>query len=89
MIVTLDAKRRVSIPAALANALMSPCVLVGAWQRPWGIGFASGARASALIAKNWTVDIDYIHVNYNNANINPIVQEQTENIVRAGINYHF
>jgi hypothetical protein len=78
-----------AFPMALANALMSPCVLVGAWERPWGVGFAAGARASALIAKGWTFDMDAIHVNYNNANVNPIVSEQMENIVRAGINYHF
>ncbi len=78
-----------SFPVTLANSLMSPCVLVGAWERPWGVGFASGARASALIAKGWTFDIDAIHVNYNNVNVNPLVSEQSENIVRGGINYHF
>lgn len=77
-----------AFPVALANALMSPCVLVGAWERPWGIGLASGARASALFAKGWTFDLDAIHVNYNNVNVNPNVSQQTENIVRGGINYH-
>jgi opacity protein-like surface antigen len=78
-----------AFPVALANALMSPCVLVGAWERPWGVGFAAGGRASALIAKGWTFDLDALHINYNNANVNPIVSQQTESIVRGGVNYHF
>ena len=78
-----------SLPQNLLSSLMSPCILIGAMERPWGTGLLTGARASALIAKNWTVDIDYRHVNYNNANINPILSEQTENIVRGGISYHF
>lgn len=78
-----------ALPAALANALMSPCLLVGGFWRPWGGGVATGARASALIAKGWTLDVDALHIDYNNANVNSILAEQTENLVRAGISYHF
>src|ERR1051326_1432031 len=78
-----------SLPATLANALMSPCILAGGFWRPWGGGFATGARASALIAKGWTLDADALHINYNNANVNANLAEQTENLVRFGINYHF
>lgn len=78
-----------TLPTQLANSLLAPYLIIGDWTRPWGSGFASGAGVEALIATNWTISVDYIHVDYNNANINPNVNEQTENIVKGGIDYHF
>lgn len=78
-----------TLPQSIANALMSPYVILGVWDRPWGAGLASGAGVQALLATNWTLSVDYIHVNYNNANVNAIVSEQTENLVRASVDYHF
>lgn len=78
-----------TLPASLASALMTPYVILGVWDRPWGAGFASGAGVQALLANNWTLSVDYIHVDYNNANVNPIVSEQTENILKASVDYHF
>src|ERR1051326_135142 len=48
-----------------------------------------GALPSALIAKGGTLDADALHINYNNANVNATLAEQTENLARFGINYHF
>lgn len=78
-----------SLPAALQNALISPYVAVGVWDRPWGVGLATGAGAQALIAQGWTLDAEYLHVNYDNAAVNPNVNEQTENLFLVGINRHF
>lgn len=78
-----------TLPSSLAGALMAPYAIIGVWDRPWGIGFASGAGVEALLAKQWTLSVDYIHVSYNNAQINPIVTQQSEDLVRAAVDYHF
>jgi opacity protein-like surface antigen len=78
-----------TLPSQLANALIAPYAILGVWDRPWGAGFASGAGVQALIASNITLSVDYIHVNYNNASINPNVNQQTEDMVRVGIDRHF
>lgn len=78
-----------TLPQQLMSSLMSPYVILGVWDRPWGAGFASGAGVEALLANNWTLDVDYIYVAYNNANVNPNVNQQSENIVRGTIDYHF
>ena len=78
-----------TLPSSLANALIAPYAIIGIWDRPWGAGLATGAGVQALVANNWTISIDDIYVNYNNANINAIASEQSENIVRATLDYHF
>jgi len=78
-----------TLPSSLANALIAPYAILGVWQRPWGAGFASGAGVQALLANNWTFHVDYIHVNYNNAAVNPLVNQQSEDMVIGGIDYHF
>ncbi len=78
-----------TLPTSIAQSLMTPYFILGAYWRPWGVGFAAGAGVEALLATNWTLAIDYINVNYNNAAINPIVSQQNENIIRASLDYHF
>ena len=77
-----------TLPQQLANALISPYIAVGAWDRPWGVGLATGAGVQALIATNWTLDAEYLHINYNNAQVNPIVSEQTENLFLLALSRH-
>ncbi len=78
-----------TLPASLAQNVISPYVILGVWDRPWGAGFASGVGIQALLFKNWTLSMDYIHVNYNNASINPNLNEQTEDMVMAHVDRHF
>ena len=78
-----------SLPSSLTNAVISPYIILGIWDRPWGAGFASGAGVQALLAANWTLSADYVHVNYNNAAINPNLNQQTEDMVMAHIDRHF
>ncbi len=78
-----------TLPASLAQNVLSPYVILGIWDRPWGAGFASGAGVQALLMKNWTLSADYIHVNYNNAAINPNLNQQTEDMVRVSVDRHF
>lgn len=66
-----------------------PYVDLGIFCRPWGCGFASGAGAMGWLSKNVTMHFDYLHVNYNNASINPVVSEQSEDMAIAGLDYHF
>ena len=78
-----------SLPTSLTNAVISPYVILGIWDRPWGAGFASGAGVQALLAANWTLSADYVHVNYNNASINPNLDQQTEDMVMVHVDRHF
>jgi opacity protein-like surface antigen len=78
-----------TLPQSLTSALLAPYIILGVWDRPWGAGFASGAGVQALLATNWTLSVDYINVNYNNASVNPIVNQQSENIIRGAVDYHF
>lgn len=78
-----------TLPSSLANALVSPYIAIGIWDRPWGVGLATGAGVQALIATNWTLDAEYLHINYNNAAVNPLVSEQTENLFLLSLNRHF
>jgi len=78
-----------TLPTSLTNAVISPYIILGIWDRPWGAGFASGAGIQALLAANWTLSADYVHVNYNNAAINPNLNQQTEDMVMAHIDRHF
>jgi opacity protein-like surface antigen len=78
-----------SLPTSLTNAVISPYIILGVWDRPWGAGFASGAGIQALLAANWTLSADYVHVNYNNAAINPNLNQQTEDMVMAHVDRHF
>lgn len=78
----------VSVPNSLSTSMMSPYVAVGAVERPWGTGWAVGGGISYILAQNWNLDIMYLNVNYNNANINSLVTEQRENLVKIGLHYH-
>jgi opacity protein-like surface antigen len=78
-----------TLPSPLLSAVVSPYVILGVWDRPWGAGFASGVGIQALLGPNWTTSIDYVHVNYNNAAINPNLNQQTEDMVMAHIDRHF
>lgn len=77
------------LPSSLQNALIAPYAILGVWDRPWGAGFATGAGVEALLANGWTFHVDYVHVNYNNAAVNPNVNQQTEDLILGGIDYHF
>ena len=78
-----------TLPASLAQNVISPYIILGVWDRPWGAGFASGVGIQALLLQNWTLSVDYLHVNYNNAAINPNLDQQTEDMVMAHVDRHF
>jgi hypothetical protein len=63
--------------------------ILGDWIRPWGQGFAAGGGVEGWLRTDLTVNIDYLHVNYNNAAINPLVNEQSEDLVIGGFHKHF
>lgn len=66
-----------------------PYINIGEFTRPWGTGFLSGAGVMGWLAPNWTVHVDYLFVDYNNANVNFLVKEQSESMVLGGVDYHF
>lgn len=77
------------LPASLAQNVISPYIILGVWDRPWGAGFASGVGIQALLLQNWTLSVDYLHVNYNNVTVNPNLNQQTEDMVMAHVDRHF
>jgi opacity protein-like surface antigen len=77
------------LPASLAQNVISPYIILGVWDRPWGAGFASGVGIQALLLQNWTLSVDYLHVNYNNAAVNANLNQQTEDMVMAHVDRHF
>ena len=66
-----------------------PYVNIGIWDRPWGAGFLSGVGVQGWIGQNWTIHVDYNHVDFNNAMVNSNVKQQTEDMVLGGVDYHF
>jgi hypothetical protein len=66
-----------------------PYVNLGIWDRPWGDGFLTGVGAEGWLQNNISIHVDWNHVNFNNANINPIAKNQTEDMVLGGLDYHF
>ncbi|HEX4041776.1 MAG TPA: hypothetical protein VHY10_08760 [Xanthobacteraceae bacterium] len=78
-----------TLPQQLLSSLISPYIAVGVWDRPWGAGLLTGAGVQALIAQNWTLDAEYFHVNYNNAQVNPNTSEQSENDFMLALSRHF
>ncbi len=79
----------IGIPASLANSLLSPYVQVGAVERPWGTGWATGAGADFIIANGWNLDLSYLYVKYDNAQVNPIQSQQSENLLKLSLNRKF
>lgn len=78
----------INIPAALLNSLTSPYFIVGAAQRFSKNGFVSGAGAEFVLAQGINVGAEYLHINYN-AQVNPIVTLDTENLFRIYLNRKF
>jgi opacity protein-like surface antigen len=76
-----------SLAGVVANS--TPYLNVGVFERPWGVGFLSGAGVQGWLSNNWTIHVDYLFVDYNNANVNPNVKEQSESMVLGGVDYHF
>jgi opacity protein-like surface antigen len=78
----------IAIPPKLANALISPYVLLGAVERPFASGWASGAGATFDIGPHTFVDIKYMYVNYGPSS-NGAFNMKSENLLTAGVNYKF
>ena len=82
----------ISIPPQLANALISPYVLVGSAEhqfgKNWATGWASGAGATFDVSSHWFIDLKYMNVQYNSANSGG-VSFSNENIIMTSFNYKF
>lgn len=85
--ITVPTSNAPSLSGFIAST--TPYVNLGIFERKWGDGFLAGVGVVGWLNKSVTVHIDWNYVNYNNANINPNVKEQSENMVLGGIDYHF
>lgn len=79
----------ISVPQSIAQALVSPYVLIGAAQRPGRTGWATGGGMDFVIAQNWNLDLAYMHVKYGDKSLLPGLTEDSENLVKLSLNYKF
>lgn len=89
------------LPALLVNNTISPYLFVGAAQRNWGTGIASGggliflipdlaAAAGSPASGHWFLDARYMNVQYTGSQqANAIASVPQENLVMIGLNYKF
>jgi outer membrane immunogenic protein len=85
--------------AGVQDTVQTPAVVVSQRSARWG--WTAGGGVEAAIDRNWSVKVEYLFVDLQNANyINPDVPSGTgtivtrtvtlnDNVIRAGINYHF
>jgi hypothetical protein len=88
------------LPTALLQSLMTPYVNICEDKRHNQPAVATGAGVEALLAANalgrsaWTLNVDYLHYNYNQGGTAgtmaglPVAQT-SDNVIKASINYHF
>jgi hypothetical protein len=72
----------ITVPAALAGALMSPYIAMGGIQTRGTSVWASGAGAEFLLASHYNLDIRYMYA-ASQQGLPPVQQ------VTLGVNYHF
>lgn len=80
-----------SFPQSLLTQLTSPCIALGLDQR-WGHqqGTVAGAKLQYVLASDATLDLAYLHVNYNNSgNVAPGVNAPTDQRVMLEFNKVF
>jgi opacity protein-like surface antigen len=78
----------ITIPSTLQKSLISPYVLVGAVERQFASGWATGAGATFDISSKMFLDVKYMYVNYGPSR-NGNLQLNSENLILTGINYKF
>jgi opacity protein-like surface antigen len=78
------------LSSVLTSQTIAPYIFMGAAQRPWGTGMASGGGVTFLIDQHWFADVRYMNIQYTGSNnASPIQTVPQENIVMAGFNYKF
>jgi len=89
------------LPAILLNSTITPYLFMGAAQRNWGTGIASGggmmflipdlaAAAGVPASGHWVLDARYMNVQYTGGNqANAVASVPQENIVMVGLDYKF
>ncbi len=91
-----------TLPQELLSSLMTPYVNVCEDKKHNQPAIVTGAGIEALLAANalgrsaWTLNVDYLHYNFNQGGtagvmvpaVVPITQT-TDNVIKASLNYHF
>lgn len=78
-----------SIPASLNAMLISPYMQIGAAQRGFGTGMATGAGMDFALGGGWSLDLSYVYVKYNGAQASPVQDVSSENLMKISINRVF
>jgi opacity protein-like surface antigen len=77
----------ISIPGQLTQQLISPYILVGAVERQFGQGWATGAGATFDITPKLFLDLSYMYVDYGAGATIGAVKVTNENWIRVGLDY--
>ena len=79
------------LPAVLTANTISPYLFVGAAQRSWGTGVASGGGITFALDKiHWFLDARYTNIQYTaNQQVNAQTSVPQENLISVGVNYKF
>jgi len=85
----LGTQASATIPSALVSRLISPYVLVGAVERPFANGWATGAGATFDLSPTLFLDLRYMYVNYGAGASTGGLTFNNENLVTVGLDYKF
>lgn len=85
------------LPSILTSETISPYLFMGAAERSWGTGVASGGGITFLIPTStgsatgkWFVDARYMNIQYTGSKqASPVETVPQENIVWVGLNYKY
>jgi outer membrane immunogenic protein len=75
--------------AAFAPANISGAVAPGANGSTTMTGWTAGAGVEVAVAPNWTVKAEYLYINFLNPSIGGVGFKDTDNVIRAGVNFKF
>ncbi len=85
----LGSQAPINVPSQLTAQFISPYVLVGAVERSFANGWATGAGATFDITPHLFLDIRYEYINYGAGAGIGAISFTSENLVSAGLNYKF
>lgn len=67
---------------------LAPYFQAGAFERPFGLGWATGLGTEFALGGPWMADLSYVHVVYN-ATVDPSLKVRTDDLIKLGINRKF
>lgn len=79
----------ITVPTSLQASLISPYIQVGAVERPWGTGWATGAGATFVVGGGYNLDLSYLYTKYGNGTVSPTQDIKNESLIKLSLNRMF